>query len=231
MIGVLVTTHNRPEALKRSLPQIAILGASVLVVDDGSLNESAQANRDICRECDCHFIHLPCNRGLAAALNTGLVYWLADKNVTAISYHQDDTDTHPKALEILSRLRQYGPVLTGHDGAAHRSSSNAVLEGIAIKFKETFAAVHIFASVGFWTGVMPIPTYSLGCPNPSPNGRTRGTGSNVDWWLCRDAPRSTKALGTGAIVVPGLTRTFFWQAKDSCWGNSQPEEDAPLAQI
>jgi hypothetical protein len=202
-----------------------------LVVDDGSDEENAKENQRICGENRALYLRLPQNRGLASVMNIALSFLLADKTIAAISYHQDDTDTHPKTLEILSPLLKYGPVVTGHDAAAHKSSSSAVLDGTTVKYKPTFAAVHVLASADFWRGIMPIPTFDLGCPKPHPGGQRRGVGSNCDWWFCRDSPRSTKALGINAIVVPGLTRTFFWQAKDSCWGNSQPEEDAPLAQI
>jgi hypothetical protein len=176
-------------------------------------------------------LRLPQNRGLGCVLNAGLVFWLADKGIQSVSYIQDDCDVHARLLEIMSKLQKYSPILTGHDAAAHKSHAEAVLDGINVKMKWSSAGCHLHCTAEFWRGLLPFPTNSLGTPKRIPSRTTRGLGSDCDWWACRDSPRSSRALGKAIIVAPGLTRTFFWQAKDSCWGNSQPEEDAPLAQI
>ena len=68
-VAVAVTTYERPMALARSLPQIVALGAPVLVVDDGSRPEAALINRAACEREGAHYLHLPENRGLPAAMN------------------------------------------------------------------------------------------------------------------------------------------------------------------
>jgi glycosyltransferase involved in cell wall biosynthesis len=225
-IACLVTTFNRPRALARSLPQIAALGAPVLVVDDGSHSTNDLENSKVCYECGAKYLWIPENRGLAAALNIGLSYWLADKAVEGISYFQDDVDVHPKTLEILSRLHKLSPILTGHDAAAHKSHAGGAADGIAIKFKHTSAGVHLHCSAEFWRGVLPVPTFMLGAPKR--NGKPgRGVGSDVDWWIVRDSPRSAQRLGRQIVCVPNLVRTFFWKAEDSSWNNSQPTGEEP----
>ncbi len=227
MIAVVVTTFNRPPALVRSLPQIIAMGAPVLVVDDGS---EARWTEQLERDVTTDYLYVPHNRGLAAALSIGLSYWLADKTVEWISYFQDDVDVHPRTLELLSRLHKYGPVLTGHDAAAHKSHAGAVLEGVPVKYKWTSAGVHIHAHRDFWRGVLPIPTYALGAPKR--NGSRRGIGSNVDWWIVRDAPGSSRRLGKQIICVPNLVRTFYWKPEDSNWNNFQPTgEEPPLTRL
>lgn len=230
MIGVIVTTHNRVDALQRSLPQIVALGAPVLVVDDGSEIDQGlcDAQKLSMFDCRAEYFRLPGNRGLAAALNIGLSYWLADKSIKWISYFQDDVDVHPATLEIMATLQSHGEIMTGHDAVAHKSHGSATLNGIPILYKWSSAGVHIHASADFWKGIMPIPTFALGAPMRK--GPGRGVGSNVDWWIVRDCVRSSKALGKQIICVPHLVRTFFWEAKDSSWNNSQPTgEEPPLS--
>ncbi len=226
MIGIIVTTFNRPEALLRSLPQICALGAPVLVVDDGS---PAKWTDELVRCAIADYLYVPHNRGLAAALNIGLSYWLADKSVDWISYFQDDVDVYPGALNILSRLHGKAPLLTGHDAGEHNAISAETIDGIPVKRKLYIRATHMHASAEFWRSVCPIPTFELGAPKHKGTGR--GVGSNVDWWIVRDAPRSTKNIGKDILCVPGLVRSFLWKGEDSCWGNTaRAGAEPPLKQ-
>lgn len=225
---ILITTYNRPSALERSLPQIVKLGHPSLVVDDGSPESAGEKNRAIALAHGAQYLRLPENRGLAVALNAGLIYWLADKEVEWISYFQDDVDVHPKCLQVLDSFSKKSPVLTGHDALAHRFHATSVWNRYTAKHKWTSAGVHIHATAEFWRGILPIPTYQLGCPKR--NGGGRGIGSNVDWWICKDSPQSSKKLGKYIICVPGLVRTFYWKPEDSNWNNPLPTgEEPPLA--
>jgi glycosyltransferase involved in cell wall biosynthesis len=224
MIGIIVTTYNRPEALIRSLPQICALGAPVLVVDDGS---QAKWTDELVRTAIADYLYIPHNRGLAAALNIGLSYWLADKSVDWISYFQDDVDVHPEALKILSRLHGRVPLLTGHDAGEHNATLTETIDGIPVKHKLYIRATHMHASAEFWRSVYPIPTNELGTPKRK--GPGKGMGSNVDWWIVRDSPHSTRAIGKDILCVPGLVRSFLWRGENSCWGNTaKAGEEPPL---
>ena len=228
MIGVIVTTYNRPGALKRSLPQIAALGWPVLVVDDGSNSECVRANADIIVRHGACQLWIPNNRGLASALNVGLSFWLADKRVEWISYFQDDVDVHPdlfRELDKVARETAGVRLFTGHDSPDHP----AFEKGRGVVLKRTCAGVHLHARPEFWAGVMPIPTFELGAPKRVP-GRVRGIGSNVDWWIVRDSPQSVANMPVKHIAcLPGLVRTFLFKAEDSSWGNApRCGEDAPL---
>ena len=237
--AILVTHYNRPDALARSLPQIVALGAPVLVVDDGSTGINYFRARTIAAN-DAEFLPLPRNRGLAAALNIGLSYLLADPQIEWVSYLQDDVDVNP---DLLTRLAEHqhpakAPLLTGHDAAEHPG-----LDANGTKLKQNARATHLHAHRDYWLSVMPIPTRLLGAPCPIErmpvelqehhrmHGETRGYGSMVDFWICRDAPTSIVKRGGGHVVcVPGLVRTFLWRGEDSSWGNTQRAgEDAPLA--
>jgi glycosyltransferase involved in cell wall biosynthesis len=229
VIGCLVTTFNRPSALERSLPQIIALGAPVLVVDDGSNTNESEENRFICSVNGALYVRLPGNRGLAAAWNIGLDYWLADKGIHAISYFQDDTDISPKCLEIMEHINNGNLLLTGHDAGEHPAFKDEVIHGVSTKLKWGCRATHMHASVEFWKSVYPIPTRELGAPKRTGEG-CRGLGSNADWWIVRDSPNSCQKTQRPIICVPGLVRTFLWEAKDSCWNNTQKAgEDGPLA--
>lgn len=228
MIACFITTYNRPKALERTLPQVTALGVPVLVVDDAS--DCADENRALC-ENRALYLRLPQNRGLAAAMNIGLSFWMADDRIKSIGYFQDDVDVHPKTLEIMRACERYAPLLTGHDAKEHPEIASGKLAGRQVKYKHSCRATHMHAQVSFWKSVYPIPTYKLGAPKAFVEGK-RGIGSNADWWIVRDAPYSIQRIGANIVCVPNLVRTFLWSAKDSCWNNRQKSgEDAPLARI
>jgi glycosyltransferase involved in cell wall biosynthesis len=230
MIGILATTYNRPDALYKTLGQLLALQAPILLVDDGSDidNPCMEIIGEICEKHGIKQLYLPENRGLAAALNIGIDYWLADKNIDWISYFQDDVEVNPKTLEILSGFHGQSQILTGHDAKEHPSFEPGRMNEISYCKKWAIRATHIHAHREFWKSVMPIPTRELGAPKRQGSGR--GLGSNVDWWIVRDSPNSCQKTKQPIICVPGLVRTFLWKAEDSCWNNTQKAgEDAQLA--
>ena len=167
-ISILVSTFDRPWALKRTLPQVAALDRPTLVCDDGSDHDNAEENCRICMENGALYLRLPQNRGLATVMNAGLSFWLADNTVQSISYIQDDCDVHPQLLVIMSKLQKHSPILTGHDARAHKSQSETALDGMRVKFKATAAGVHLHCTAEFWRGLFPFPTNSLGTPKRNP---------------------------------------------------------------
>lgn len=229
-IATLVTTYNRPEALARSLPQIAALGAPVLVVDDGTPIGAglAEMQKLVIFDCGANLLRLPSNRGLACTLNIGLSYLLADKSITHISYFQDDVDVHPDCHKLLWSLKDKAPLLSGHDAKEHRAILKGNESGIEYLVKDNIRATHMFASRDFWQSIMPIPTRELGAPKRTKPGE-RGHGSNVDWHITQWADNSPKKKNQPIIVVPGLVRSFLWKGEDSCWNNtSKAGEEPPL---
>jgi glycosyltransferase involved in cell wall biosynthesis len=230
VIACLVTTYNRPEALARSLPQIAALGAPVLVVDDGSKCDLAAANYSISSESEAAYLRLPENRGLAAAMNIGLSYWLADSRITAISYFQDDVDVHKDTLKAMPRLEPHGLLVTGHDAAEHKPFGHDKIHGIRVKVKNAIRATHMHAPMDFWKLIIPIPTCELGAPKHNGDGR-KGIGSNVDWWIVRDSPHSTGRQGRAIICAPGFVRSFYWKGENSCWNNTAKAGEEPPLRI
>lgn len=225
-IVALITTYERPMTLARTAAQISALRIPVLVMDDGSGPETAAANREICEMNGLEYMRLPANRGLAASLNAGLAYWIADSSIEWITYFQDDVDIHPRILSMMDRAtrERRERVFTGHDSQYHATVKNVN----GYKMKKSCAGVHIHARAEFWKSVMPIPTYRIGAPMKI-DGRVRGIGSNADWWIVRDAPNSPQRRGEFIVCVPGLVRTFLYKAEDSSWGNSLPYgEDQPL---
>ncbi|HEY2942718.1 MAG TPA: glycosyltransferase [Vicinamibacteria bacterium] len=213
--AALVTTFDRPGALRRSLPQIGALGLPVLVVDDGSAAWAREANRALCREWDAAHLALPENRGLPAALNAGLAYWLADPAIEWVSYFQDDVDVSPALLDVLGRIEdvEKHPLLTGYDAPEHPDVEVVDLQGVRVKLKRSTPAVHLHGHASYWSGVMPIPSPYLGAPKP------RVGASMEDWWIVSHAPRSAEQRGLLVPCVPGLVSTFLWHRDDSSWDN------------
>jgi hypothetical protein len=222
--AILVTTHNRPAGLTRSLPQLVALGYYVVVVDDGSKVRAAEQTRQICAGCGADLIALPDNRGLSAALNIGLNYLLADSRFEWISYFQDDVDVAP---ELMSRLRlvedaSNRPLLTGYDAARHAAEGHDEINGVAVKLKRSTGAVHLHGHADYWRQVLPIPTQYLGAP------KRRWDASLADYWIVNNAPGSLGARNLPIVCVPNLVRSFLWHAADSTWNNPGAQEP-PLA--
>jgi len=213
--AVAVTTFERPAALARALPQIASLGAPIVVVDDGSRAGVAEANRSLCERHAASYLLLPTNRGLPAAMNVALDYWLADPAVEWISYFQDDVDVRPDVLEIMSRLQhaERAPLLTGFDAADHPTVSTVENGGVLVKEKRTTPAVHLHAHRAYWASIMPIPSPYLGAPKP------RIGASLEDWWITCHSPASVEKRGLLVPCVPGLVATFLSHRDDSTWDN------------
>jgi hypothetical protein len=210
-----VTTFNRPAALARSLPQVAALGMPVLVVDDGSDEWAARANRELCARTGSRLLALPSNRGLPAAMNAGLAYWLADPEVSWISYFQDDIDVDPSLLEALARAEdeRERPLLTGYDAPEHPVVDVVEIAALKLKRKRSTPAVHLHAHRSYWTALMPIPSPYLGAPKP------RVGASMEDWWISSQAPQSVGKRGLFVACIPGLVSTFLSHRDDSSWDN------------
>jgi|KBSSwiStaDraftv2_1062776.scaffolds.fasta_scaffold57625_4 hypothetical protein len=219
--AVLVTTFNRPAALARALPQIAVLGCPTLVIDDGTPPPAADRVREVAATCGATLLTLPSNRGLAAAINVGLDYLLADRSIEWISYFQDDVDVDAAALERLALVAQAAdrPILTGYDADEHPAVREDAINGVRVKLKESSPAVHLHAHTDYWRSVLPIPTEYLGAPRP------RWHASLEDYWIVNHAPASAGRRGVPVVCVPGLVRTFLWHHGDSTWNN--PNEIEP----
>jgi len=214
-IAIAVTTYERPTALSRSLPQIVALGAPVLVVDDGSSPDTALVNRRLCERQGARYLHLPENRGLPAAMNMALDFWLADPRVEWISYLQDDVDVRKDLLEIMASVQhpERAPLVTGFDAADHPTVSTSEVEARMVKMKRTTPAVHLHGHRAYWASIMPIPSPYLGAPK-------RGIGASLeDWWITCHAPQSVEKRGILLPCVPGLVTTFLSHRDDSTWDN------------
>jgi hypothetical protein len=256
--AVICTTFNRPAALARSLPQIVAaareVGAPVLVVDDGSTDVGwtrANAIRksrpwhaeevfqdDIEDACEgiVTLLRLPENRGLAAALNIGLAYWLADPSIEAIHYFQDDVEVDPLCIAACNAVLTDFPknLVTGHDAKEHRERFDDKVFGfkcpmpsseISIRMRNSCRATHMMATRESWLRVLPIPSRGLSLPGTRIMDGKRGTGSGVDWWIVRDSPNHLPVL-----CIPGLVRSFAHKAQDSTWLNeSIGGEEPPLS--
>lgn len=222
--AILVTTFNRPAALARSLPQIAALGCAVVVVDDGSEGPLARENAALCERHQATRIALPANRGLAAAMNVGLSFLLADPTLQWISYLQDDVDVAPDLMTQLQAIedRDLRPLITGYDSDRHPVERYDDVTGRRVAFKRSTPAVHLHGHADYWRRVLPIPSQYVGAP------RRRWEASLEDYWLVNHAPEALTKKGLMVACLPGLVRTFLFAPGDSTWDNpNQPEP--PLA--
>lgn len=235
--AAVITTYNRPECLRRSLPQLLKLGIPVLVIDDASLPAHASTNRQIASLYSVPLIAIPENRGLPNAINVGIEYWLADADVQWISYFQDDVDVRPDIFEVLGRIQHPSerPLLTGQNALEHATVEAAEIAGQQVLLKRSTPGQHLHAHRDYWRAVLPIPTPYLGAPKPD-RGRP-GQGDDADWWITAWSANSIVKRGGYVVCVPGLVSTFRPSETGSTWGNrsvagaaleSEPEPDMRL---
>jgi len=213
--AAVISAYNRPWALARTLPQVMRLGCPVLVVEDGSDSQHAEAYRKIREETPgVHWLAVPENRGIACAINTGVSYWLADADVEWISCFEEDVDVHPELLKQLA-LVQDGvdrPLLTGRRPPEHPVVGEEEINGVRVLHFHSTPGQHFHAHRQYWSDVLPIPA-------ASPAFRGFKKTAYCDWWLASWAPRSVCNTGRTIVCVPGLVSAFATKAEDSTWGN------------
>jgi hypothetical protein len=216
---ILMTTYNRPHRLAASLRTIAMLGAPVLVVDDGSYPQHDSAYAEIYKTFDVRVLRLPDNRGLSCALNAGLSYWLADPRVEWISYLQDDVDVRRDLLAILAKVQdaERYPLLTGRYDPLHRVYQQTQINGQTVLHQRMCAGIHLHGHRAYWERQLPIPTAYFQAPKRRPDMPLRG--ADEDWWIVQWSPRSVVKQGKYVGVLPGLVRTTTAHSSESTWGN------------
>lgn len=224
---VLMTTYNRPTLLARSLESISRLKVPVLVVNDGSAPEHAAAYAEVIGRFGVRLLDLPDNRGLSAALNIGLNYWLGDPGVEWISYMQDDVEVRSDILDELARVqdRDEYPLLTGRLNPLHKTYGERRVNNRRIILQRMSPGIHLHAHRDYWEKMLPIPTAYHRAPHPRPDAPHRG--ADEDWWISQWCPRSVVKQGKYIAVLPGLARTTTALASESTWGNPG-EIDPPL---
>jgi hypothetical protein len=223
---VVMTTFNRPHHLARSLRSIIRLGVPILVVDDGSDPVHRTEYDSLALEFGVRMLHLPGNRGLANAVNTGVSYWLSDPQVEWISYLQDDVEVHPDLLEILRHVQdaEKYPLLTGRQNHLAKIYGEETVKGERVLQQRMVPGLHLHAHRSYWEKILPIPTFYFQAPRRVPGVGSQGSG--VDWWITQWSPQSVGQQGEYVAVVPDLVRTFSVLAEESSWGNPGPEDPA-----
>ena len=116
---VLLPSFNEEQALPALLEQLATVrdelqpdwSLSVLVVDDGSSDQTAACAQAGSGELRVQLVRHGANRGLGAALRTGIEYFLeqpGDDDPQAVLAVMDADGTHPPQLlpMMLGRLKQ-----------------------------------------------------------------------------------------------------------------------------
>ncbi len=227
--AALVTTRARPDALARTLPQLQRAGAPILVVDDASHEDVAARNRAIARACGARYLRFPDHRGLPAAINVGIEYWLADPDVTWISYFQDDVDAHPEIYARLAKVQDPDawPILTGRLSTRHPDYGRQTIGGEEIVLMRGISGQHIHAHRDYWKRILPVPSPYLGAPRHG--GDLAGQGPEEDFWISAWSPASVTKQGGHVACLPGLVRAFLHSAEDSTWGRALGEVDMPIA--
>lgn len=222
--GVVVTTYNRPWALKRTLASLARQRRPVVAVDDGSSLLHRVRNGLIARAYRTTHAYHPANLGLANALNIGVGHWLADPEIEWISAFNDDVEVADGIFDILEEVLRQSPyrhadtLYTGYSDNRHPKREDVPIAGRSAHLARSCSAKHLHAHRSYWQSVLPVPTAYAGAPK-STGGLFPGQGSDADWWIGSWAPRAAPKRGGHVVVIPNLVSTFAVDAASSTWGN------------
>jgi hypothetical protein len=222
--GIVVTTYNRPWALSRTLRSLSGQGHPIIVVDDGSDDSLKAENQSIALAAGASLIVHPRNAGLAAAMNTGVCYWLAHPDIEWISVFNDDVDVAETAFITLADVVRNSPfakgdtLYTGYSVQEHPGRAKATIAGRQVFLDRIASGPHLHAHRSYWQDVLPIPTTYAGAPKKT-GGVFPGQGSESDWWVGSWSPRSAPKRGSHVVTVPGLVVEFATGISESTWHN------------
>ncbi|MBD2024947.1 glycosyltransferase [Leptolyngbya sp. FACHB-711] len=198
--AAVVLTHNRPDALDRSLPQVLALNIPVVVVDNGSEGEKAAQNQALADRHQVQLLKLPQFRP-AAALSAGVSYWLNDPSIRWISCFQDTAEVRPETIALLQKVQdpQERPLLVGDDDPDHATVRSDSVNGIPVKLKLSSSGVHFHAHRDYWASLLPIPVST-----PPGDEEETLTATDENGWITTWSPRSIVKRGGYVVCVPGL---------------------------
>ena len=252
---VLITSFNRGRLLERTVESALATtppDCRVLVVDDASRPEEIAGVRQRAREVErLAVIVKPRRSGLPESMNLGIARAAQEIGPKALLYYlQDDTEVQPGWHEKLAHAWEHYRAelrigfLSGHLPPEH-CAGTFQLDGIErprlrriaatahgdIVLLASVRATNLVASLESWRAHGTIPT-SHGFPGGNrrrhvgrrASGAT-GMGSHADWFLMRDGPRACIKRGELCAVLPGLVVHRAPAARESTWGNPNPEYD------
>ena len=116
-ISVVIPVHNEAQAIGETVRSIRrqVPDAEVLVIDDGSTDDSAM----VAREAGAYVWSHPYNIGNGAAIKTGIRLASGDKIVLMDGDGQHDPEDVPRLLEAAER---YDMVVGARDAGGHANS-------------------------------------------------------------------------------------------------------------
>lgn len=128
LLSVVICCYNGAAGLARCLQalqdQTTASVLDIVVVDDGSTDQTAHVARSMGARLESHMV----NRGLAAARNTGIRAALA----TYIAFLDDDCEPEPQwAASILARFQNFGAQVVG--GPVVAVSPTPFMQGFLIR--------------------------------------------------------------------------------------------------
>ncbi len=215
--GILITTYNRPQYLKRLLDQLKNRTEEILVINDGSDERFIEDYESIKKNYpSVSFIDNIKNMGLVFSLNTGFSYFLADPGVEWIHYIQDDVILKENFFETLDRLKdkKQRPVLAGIYREPHKIFEKKEIKGIQVYMLRSAPAQHLLFHRQYLQNNLPIPNPYVGAPKAD-RGKP-GQGADEDWWLLSWSPNSIVKKGKFVVAVPGLCYTDAF-GDESTW--------------
>ncbi len=157
---VLIPAYNEEASLPKLLAEVRmhLPGATVAVVDDGSVDRTAE----VARACDARVLRLPCNLGVGPAVQTG--FRDALENGFDYVLRLDGDGQHPpiEAIKLIeAMLANPTDLMVGTrygDGSTYRGNTfrRCVLKGLAIFISGICRKWITDPTSGFWLVSRPL---------------------------------------------------------------------------
>jgi len=103
-IWAVIAAYNESETIAEVIAGLAEHGCSIVVVDDGSRDETAE----LARAAGSHVVRHPINLGQGAALQTGMEYALRRGAATLVTFDADGQHLPSDVHELVGTLHRSG---------------------------------------------------------------------------------------------------------------------------
>lgn len=137
-LWVVVAAYNEKQAARRSVEDLLQQGFEVVVVDDGSRDDTASVVEDL----DIHLLRHPINLGQGAAIQTGIQYALTFNAQYIATFDSDGQHRAEDLNAMLNKLQQYGSDVCLGSRFIDKSTTMPIFRRLTLKLAIVFTYFH-----------------------------------------------------------------------------------------
>jgi len=133
-----VAAYNEGEMIHEVIADLSGQGCSIVVVDDGSSDNTAEA----ARAAGAHVVQHPINLGQGAALQTGIEYALRRNASTIVTFDADGQHVASDIPVLIQALRQSGADLACGSRFLGRAENLPPMRRAMLKLAARLTSIH-----------------------------------------------------------------------------------------